>query len=121
MSLRKASPLAIAASALGVAALLTGYAIAATDKMMLGDLSGNEGILVDVKNFKIVKGKAKNDPTAELIKLGAKPVKDGAIIFRTGNTLYIADGSPGVGPQALNPGDPMPTTIDGFNQLFENF
>jgi hypothetical protein len=115
-------------SPLKVSALLAAAAIvgavgvgAATQRTAIGDLSNNEGILVDVKSFKIIKGKAKGDPQAQLIKLGARQVADGAIVFRSGDKLYIADGRPEGVPQAMNPSDPMPTTIDGFNSLFESF
>ena len=95
--------------------------VGAAQHAAIGDLSNNEGILVDVKSFKIVKGKAKDDPQVRLVKLAAREVNDGAIVFRSGDKLYIADGRPEGMPQAMNPGDPMPTTIDGFNKLFENY
>ena len=37
---------------------------------------------------------AKGDPTADLMKLGAKEVKDGAIIVRVGEKLYLVDADP---------------------------
>jgi hypothetical protein len=60
----------------------------------LGSLASNEGIYVDVQAFKIAKGAAKSDPSAQLSKSGAREVADGAIIFRSGNKLYIVDGKP---------------------------
>lgn len=119
MSRSLAQLFAIGVASVGVATV--GIAVAASQRAGLGELAHNEGILVDVKTFKIVKGAAKNDPTAQIVKLGARPVAEGAIVFRTGDKLYIADGNPVGGPQAMNPGDPMPSTIDGFNSLFENF
>jgi hypothetical protein len=117
----KARLATVGIAAVALAAAISGYALAAIDRVAIGDLSNNEGILVDVNSFKIVKGKAKTDPSAQLIKLGAKPVTEGAIIFRSGDKLYVADGRPAGGPQAMNPSDSMPSTIDSFNQLFENF
>src|SRR5215467_3526531 len=55
----------------------------------LGALASNEGIYVDVNDFKIQKGAAKTDPADRLSKSGAREVGDGAIIFRSGNKLYI--------------------------------
>jgi hypothetical protein len=121
MSPLKLSALLTATALVGIAAGLTPLAIGATQHTTIGDLSNNEGILVDVKTFKIVKGKAKSDPQPQIVKLGARPVTEGAIVFRSGDKLYIADGNPVGGPQAMNPGDPMPSTISGFNSLFENF
>lgn len=60
----------------------------------LGQLASNEGIYVDMKAFKIAKGAAKGDPSAQIVKLGAREVTDGAIIFRHGDKLYIVDGRP---------------------------
>jgi hypothetical protein len=60
----------------------------------VGQLASNEGIYVDVKEFKINKGVAKSDPQAQIAKSGAREVSDGAIIFRSGDKLYIVDGRP---------------------------
>lgn len=119
MSPRRTALLTIAS--IGAAAIIAGLAVAATQPSAIGDLGNNEGLLVDIKTFKIMKGKAKHDPSAQLVKMGAREVEAGAVVFRSGDKLYIADGVPAGGPQAMNPGDPMPTTIDGFNRLFENF
>jgi hypothetical protein len=61
---------------------------------VVGQLASNEGIYVDMKDFKIMKGAAKGDPTAQIAKLGARKVADGAIIFRAGDGLYIVDSKP---------------------------
>jgi hypothetical protein len=60
----------------------------------LGNLANNEGIYVDTGQFRIAKGSAKGDPAAQIQKAGAREVADGAIIFRSGNKLYIVDGAP---------------------------
>ena len=60
----------------------------------VGQLASNEGIYVDAKEFKINKGTAKGDPTEQIEKSGAREVSDGAIIFRSGDKLYIVDGRP---------------------------
>src|SRR5262245_48181867 len=60
----------------------------------VGQLGSNEGIYVDVKDFKINKGTAKGDPSSQIAKSGAREVADGAIIFRSGDKLYIVDGRP---------------------------
>ena len=65
----------------------------------VGKLDNNEGIFVDMKEFKINKGVAKGDPAAQIKKSGAREVSDGAIIFRSGDKLYIVDGRP---PTATN-------------------
>ena len=60
----------------------------------LGHLASNEGIYVDMSEFRIAKGAAKGDPAAQIQKSGAREVSDGAIIFRSGNKLFIVDGTP---------------------------
>ena len=60
----------------------------------VGQLASNEGIYVDVNEFKINKGAAKGDPSAHIAKSGAREVSEGAIIFRSGGKLYIVDGRP---------------------------
>ena len=59
-----------------------------------GQLASNEGIYVDAKAFKINKGTAKGDPSEQIKKSGAREVSEGAIIFRSGEKLYIVDGRP---------------------------
>ena len=58
----------------------------------VGQLANNEGIFVDVSEFKISKGAATGDPSDHIVKSGAREVSEGAIIFRSGNKLYIVDG-----------------------------
>lgn len=118
MSLWKTAGLCIGALSAGIA---VAAAVATGQPSQLGALANNEGILVNIKTFNIVKGTAKGEPSALLVKSGAKQVAEGAVIFRTGDKLYIIDGDPAGRPQGMNPSDPMPTTIDGFNSLFENF
>ena len=60
----------------------------------VGQLASNEGIFVDMKEFRIHKGAAKGDPSAHIVKSGAREVSDGAIIFRSGDKLYVVDGRP---------------------------
>jgi hypothetical protein len=67
----------------------------------IDDLVSNEGIYVDKGTFKVMRGMAKTDPTAQIMKLGARPVDHGAIIFRSGDQLYIVDAVP-AGAHMLN-------------------
>ena len=57
-----------------------------------------------MRRFDIIKGtSAKSDPLATLTKMGAREVFAGAIIFRSGDKLYIVDGTPpaDLPPQAM--------------------
>jgi len=98
MSLTKRSLLALAGTSLGLAVVRSRRVLAATPT---DDLTNNEGIFVDKNTFKVVRGMAKGDPTAQITKLGARPATEGAIIFRTGDKLYIVDAVPGGGTMNL--------------------
>jgi hypothetical protein len=100
MSLTKASWLAVGIAAAGVALAASRLAGAAAPAPT-PDLANNEGIFVDLKTFKITRATAKTDPAAQITKLGARPVTEGAIIFRTGDKLYIVDAVPGGGTMNL--------------------
>jgi len=104
MSLSKHAFCSVGAAAIGIVAAST-LAVAFSPLMrsfednwssssQLGVLDGNEGIYVDMKDFKIAKGMAKGDPAAQIAKLGARKISDGAIIFRLGDDLYIVDAKP---------------------------
>ena len=95
MSPYKLSLLAGGVAAVCLAATVSKFAIAATEQGKLGGLGVNEGIFVDPATFNVVKGVAKSDPSAQIVRLGAREVKSGAIIFRAGDKLYLADADPG--------------------------
>jgi hypothetical protein len=94
MSARALTILAVGAVSLAIAASAPQLARSAQERMQLGALNANEGIYVDKKGFGVIKGAAKGDPTAELMKLGAQEVKAGAIIIRAGDKLYLVDADP---------------------------
>ena len=95
MSPSKVTLLVVGVAALGLAAAVSKFAIAATEHVKMGDLKANEGIFVDPQAFNIVKGVAQGDPSAQIVKLGAREVTNGAIIFRSGDKLYLVDANPG--------------------------
>jgi hypothetical protein len=69
---------------------------------VVGELGNNEGYFVDGKTFKIVKGKAQGDASAQFAKLekmGAREAGPGVTVFRYGDTLYILEGSPQPSPR----------------------
>jgi hypothetical protein len=102
MSPSKGTVLVVGLAAVGLAAGAGKLALAQQSQDVLGELTNNEGIFVDAKTFKIAKGKAKGDPTAQIAKLGAKEVGPGAIIFRSGDKLYMVEGTPPIpAPQAM--------------------
>jgi hypothetical protein len=59
---------------------------------MLGQLANDEAVVVDLKSFNIAKAGAKGDMSSHIDKLKAREVTEGAVIFRSGDKLYIVDG-----------------------------
>jgi hypothetical protein len=92
MLLSKRSLLTVGAASVGLVVVDSRLVRAATASE---DLVNNEGIFVDKNTFKVIRGMAKGDPTAQIAKLGARPATEGAIIFRSGDKLYIVDAVPG--------------------------
>jgi hypothetical protein len=105
MSFSKSTWLITGAAIIGVGAGAATLAIAQSPSQdVISKLDNNQGIFVDKKSFDVVKGNAKgSDPVATLTKMGAREVSAGAIIFRSGDKLYIVDGTPPANatPQAM--------------------
>ena len=119
--------LAVSAAVIGLGAIgFSKIGVAqSTSADVVGELASNEGIYVDAKTFKIARGKAKNDPTGQLAKLGAKEIAPGALIFRSGSKLYIIEGMPQPTPQAMkdlqdNYASYM-TAVKTFQDQFPNY
>jgi len=87
----------------------------------------NDSVYIDAKSFEIVPGKGKGDAGAQIKDLGARELGPGAIIIRSGNKLYIAEGQTLRGvvtayaydPRQYNPSLTGGGSI-GYNQQFAN-
>jgi|SRR5271166_5839541 hypothetical protein len=102
MSLSKPTVLIVGVAAVALAVGAGNLALAQQPSGdVIGELANNEGIFVDGKTFKIARGKAKGDPSAQIAKMGAKEVGPGAIIFRYNDKLYMVEGTPPLPPQAM--------------------
>jgi hypothetical protein len=103
MSLTKRKFLVGGAAVVGLGTAARGIARAQTQpSQVIAELGDNEGVYVDLKEFKVHKGRAGGNPTAQLAKLEARPVSEGAIILRSKGKLYIVDAKPpGTAPQAM--------------------
>jgi hypothetical protein len=103
MSVSKRTMLVVGAIALAAGA--SGFAVAQSPSQdVISKLDNNQGIFVDKNSFDVVQGNAKTDnPLPTLTKMGAREVSAGAIIFRSGDKLYIVDGTPPTDapPQAM--------------------
>jgi hypothetical protein len=56
-----------------------------------GTIADHDSIFIDGKTFKVTSGKGKADAPAQSKALGARDLGPGAIIFRSGEKLYIVD------------------------------
>ena len=82
-------------------------------------LGNNEGIFVDPKTFNVARGASKTDAAAQITKLGAREVGAGAIIFRSGDKLYLADGvPPGAKVQGMKDFQDTFTMMKDFQDTF---
>jgi len=52
----------------------------------------NDSVYVDAKSFQVIPGKGKGDAGVQIKDLAARELGPGAIIIRSGNKLYIAEG-----------------------------
>ena len=94
----------------------------------------NDSVYIDAKSFQVVPGKGKGDAGVQIKDLAARELGPGAIIIRSGNKLYIAEGQTLRGivtayaydPRQYNPalaGGPYNPALTGggsigYNQLF---
>ena len=117
MSTERMKNFVIGVAIVALAASVSRMAMGSAQLEQIGSLSNNEGIVVDVTTFKVARGAASSDQAARIAALNAKPIADGAILFRTGDKLYILDARPGDAPQMMR-GEWPPQTVDDFNQIF---
>jgi Putative metallopeptidase len=92
-----------ARSSLGIAAALAAVLAAASGaaaQNSLGSLADNESIVVDGKTFQVRDDATKGDLAPAVKSLAAREFGGGAIVFRSGDKLYVAHGNelPGVSP-----------------------
>ena len=104
MSVSKGSWMVIGV-VVGFASGAASFAIAqATQKEVLTTLDNNQGILVDKNNFNVIKGtSATGDPLQAMAKMNPREVSAAAIVFRSGDKIYMVDGTPPANttPQAM--------------------
>jgi hypothetical protein len=85
----------------------------------------NDSVYIDAKSFQVIPGKGKGDAGAQIKDLTARELGPGAIIIRSGNKLYIAEGQTLRGvvtayaydPRQYNPALTGGGSI-GYNQQF---
>src|SRR5215472_14637182 len=85
----------------------------------------NDSVYIDAKSFQVIPGKGKGDAVPQIRDLAARELGPGAIIIRSGNKLYIAEGQTlrgvvtayGYDPRQYNPAFTGGGSI-GYNAQF---
>jgi hypothetical protein len=95
----------------------------ATAHAQLLAIPDNDSVYIDAKSFQVIPGKGKGDAGPQIKDLAARELGPGAIIIRSGNKLYIAEGLRGVVPAyAYDPRQYNPSLTGGgsvgYNQQF---
>src|SRR6201982_2061269 len=85
--MRKCTTSVIVSAAVSVSTFATAHA-----QQTVLAIPDNDSVYVDAKSFQVVPGKGKSDAGAQIRDLGARELGPGAIIIRSGNKLYIAEG-----------------------------
>ena len=84
-----------------MAALLAGAVTMAVYAQNAGSIGDKDAVLIDGRKFEVQPAKARA-VVGDLVKtLGAREIGPGAIIFRSGDKLYIVDAVPGGGQMDL--------------------
>ena len=73
----------------GIASIVSNLAVAQSQTLPPATIADNDSIYIDGKTFAITPGRAKGDTSAQIEALGARDLGPGAIIFRSGEKLYI--------------------------------
>ena len=110
----------IISAAVSVATLATAHA-----QQNVVAIPDNDSVYIDAKSFQVIPGKGKGDAAPQIRDLAARELGPGAIIIRSGNKLYIAEGQTLRGvvsayasdPRQYNPGLTGGGSI-GYNQQF---
>jgi len=86
-SMSKYTTSVIMSAAVSVATFATAHAQQAAIA-----IPDNDSVYIDAKSFQVVPGKGKGDAGVQIKDLAARELGPGAIIIRSGNKLYIAEG-----------------------------
>src|SRR5262249_41827025 len=110
----------IMSAAVSVATLATAHA-----QQNVLAIPDNDSVYIDAKSFQVIPGKGKGDPAPQIRDLAARELGPGAIIIRSGNKLYIAEGQTlrgVVSAYAYDPRQYSPSLTGGgnigYNQQF---
>src|SRR2546423_2654962 len=124
--MRKCTTSVIMPAAVSLLSSVSMFATAHSQQTAIA-IPDNDSVYIDAKSFQAVPGKGKGDAGAQIKDLGARELGPGAIIIRSGNKLYIAEGQTLRGvvtayaydPRQYNPAVTGGGSI-GYNAQFAN-
>jgi hypothetical protein len=85
--MRKCTTSVIVSAAVSVSMFATAHA-----QQTVLAIPDNDSVYIDAKSFQVVPGKGKGNAGVQIKDLGARELGPGAIIIRSGDKLYIAEG-----------------------------
>src|SRR5262245_51087199 len=89
--MRKCTISVIMSAAVSLVSSVSTFTTAHAQQTVLA-IPDNDSVYIDAKSFQVVPGKGKGDAGAQIKDLAARELGPGAIIIRSGNKLYIAEG-----------------------------
>ena len=124
--MRKCTTFVIVPAAVSLLSSVSMFATAHAQQTAIA-IPDNDSVYVDAKSFQVVPGKGKGEAGAQIKDLGARELGPGAIIIRSGDKLYIAEGQTLRGvvtayaydPRQYNPAVTGGGSI-GYNAQFAN-
>ena len=115
MTSSRARSATMIAMAITFASGVSTYAIAQVQDAAR-NIGNNDSVFIDGKTLTITQGVSKDDVASQIAKLGAREMGPGAIVFRSGDKLYIVDVAP-LPPQALN--DPANARQQSYGGMYD--
>jgi hypothetical protein len=85
--MRKCTTSVIVSAAVSVSTFATAHA-----QQTVLAIPDNDSVYIDAKSFQVIPGKGKGNAGVQIKDLGARELGPGAIIIRSGDKLYIAEG-----------------------------
>jgi Putative metallopeptidase len=89
MSSLQGKSISFVGAIVGIASIVSNLAMAQSQALPPAAIADNDSIFIDGKTFSITPGRAKGDTSLQIEALGARDLGPGAIIFRSGEKLYI--------------------------------
>ena len=87
---RQGKSISFIGAIVGVASIASNLAVAQSQTLPPAVIGDNDSIYIDGKTFSITPGRGKGDTSTQIQALGARDLGPGAIVFRSGEKLYIA-------------------------------